>query len=283
MEEAKTMKTLMSSSIKLDKDEKGKPIDSTMYRGMIGRLEPRVSVLDCIFFLPCVIVRATYGIGGPIICAVRGVKIRLDLESICRIFYIAPVGLKVYESKIWPIVPEFELREVIQRICELANAQGMGKPSVHSLTVISRVLHCMMDPLGVPNDDAHDLMLREHNLRTPYGRFLTRVFKDAEVDLRRETDFEPSFIEPPYTEIPPHQAPHALDYASWMDLSTQIGSFDTRMEELAIVSDTWFYSMEDCMDQYQTSFTSLFEYLQQRFKRIEDHMDQHQVAFDHLQ
>ncbi|RVW44610.1 hypothetical protein CK203_110055 [Vitis vinifera] len=36
MEEAKTMKTSMSSSIKLDKDEKGKSIDSTMYRGMIG-------------------------------------------------------------------------------------------------------------------------------------------------------------------------------------------------------------------------------------------------------
>ncbi|RVX19423.1 hypothetical protein CK203_008512 [Vitis vinifera] len=35
MEEAKTMKTPMSSSIKLDKDEKGKSIDSTMYRGMI--------------------------------------------------------------------------------------------------------------------------------------------------------------------------------------------------------------------------------------------------------
>ena len=38
MEEAKTMKTPMSSSIKLDKDEKGKPIDSTMYRGIIGSL-----------------------------------------------------------------------------------------------------------------------------------------------------------------------------------------------------------------------------------------------------
>ena len=36
MEEAKTMKTLMSSSIKLDKDEKGKSIYLTMYRGMIG-------------------------------------------------------------------------------------------------------------------------------------------------------------------------------------------------------------------------------------------------------
>ena len=32
------MKTPMSSSIKLDKDEKGISIDSTMYRGMIGSL-----------------------------------------------------------------------------------------------------------------------------------------------------------------------------------------------------------------------------------------------------
>ena len=32
------MKTPMSSSIKLDKDEKGKSIDSTMYRDMIGSL-----------------------------------------------------------------------------------------------------------------------------------------------------------------------------------------------------------------------------------------------------
>ena len=38
MEEAKTMKTPMSSLIKLDKDEKGKSIDSTMYKDMIGSL-----------------------------------------------------------------------------------------------------------------------------------------------------------------------------------------------------------------------------------------------------
>ena len=38
MEEAKTMKTSMSSSIKLDKSEKCKSINSTMYRGMIGSL-----------------------------------------------------------------------------------------------------------------------------------------------------------------------------------------------------------------------------------------------------
>ncbi|KAL6347658.1 hypothetical protein AAG906_026186 [Vitis piasezkii] len=38
MEESKTMKTPMSSSIKLDNDEKGKSVNSTMYRGIIGSL-----------------------------------------------------------------------------------------------------------------------------------------------------------------------------------------------------------------------------------------------------
>ena len=94
---------------------------------------------------------------------------------------------------------------------------------------------------------------------------------------------QPSFIEPPHTELSPHQAPHAPNHAHWMDLSTQISSLGTRMEKLTVVSDTRFYSMEDCMDQYQTSFTSQFEYLQQRFERIEDRMDQQQATFEHLQ
>ena len=51
--------------------------------------------------------RATYGIGGPIISTIRGVEIHLDLENICRIFDIVPVGLKVFESKIWPTVSRF--------------------------------------------------------------------------------------------------------------------------------------------------------------------------------
>ena len=48
---------------------------------------------------------------------------------------------------------------------------------------------------------------------------------------------QPSFIEPPPTEIP-SQAPHAPDHVPWMDLSTQISSLGTCMEELAVVSDT---------------------------------------------
>ena len=65
-----------------------------------------------------------------------------------------------------------------------------------------------------------------------------------------------SFTEPLHTETSPHQAPDIPDHVPWMDLSTQISSLNTRMEELAVVSDTQFYSMEDRMDQYQTDFTS---------------------------
>ena len=76
--------------------------------------------------------------GGPITSTVKGVDIRLDLESICRIFDIAPIGLRAYESKMWPTVLGFEPREAIKRICGLLDGHVMGKPSAHSLTVISR-------------------------------------------------------------------------------------------------------------------------------------------------
>ena len=57
--------------------------------------------------------RATYNIGGLITSTIRGVEIRHDPESICRIFDIAPVGLKVYESKMWPTMLGFKPREAI--------------------------------------------------------------------------------------------------------------------------------------------------------------------------
>ena len=46
--------------------------------------------------------------GGPITSTVRGIEIRLDPKSICRIFDIAPVGLRVYKSKIWSTMLGFE-------------------------------------------------------------------------------------------------------------------------------------------------------------------------------
>ena len=106
---------------------------------MITILEPVFTTLVRAFYS-----RANYDIGDLIISIVQGVEIRLDLEGICCIFNIAPVGLRVYEFKMWPTVLGFEFREAIKRICELLNAQGMGKPSAHSLMVISRVLHHML-------------------------------------------------------------------------------------------------------------------------------------------
>ena len=106
----------------------------------------------------------------------------------------------------------------------------MGKPSAHSLTVTSRVLHHMVYSILLPRDGHRDevsyleafivdsiltgrrihvgyLMMMhmisccESKTRVlPYGRFLTRVFKDAEVDLRRETDFEASTTYNTYDE-----------------------------------------------------------------------------------
>ncbi|KAL6341505.1 hypothetical protein AAG906_032625 [Vitis piasezkii] len=118
------MKTPMSSSIKLDMDEKGKPVNSTMYRGMIGKrrapLGLRASALlshlslsrqrlarrrgmtrpsSCGLLFP-----VTYGLGGPVLSTVREVDIRLSPKSICRILDIPSVGLRVYEAKAWPTV-----------------------------------------------------------------------------------------------------------------------------------------------------------------------------------
>ena len=113
---------------------------------------PVVTISELIFpALVCVFYsQVTYGLGGPIMSTIRGVEIILNLESICRIFDIPSVGLRVYESKVWPTVLGFELKKAIQRLCGLADAQGMGKPSVHSLTVTSRVLHHMMCSIILP-------------------------------------------------------------------------------------------------------------------------------------
>ncbi|RVW64288.1 hypothetical protein CK203_052289 [Vitis vinifera] len=88
--------------------------------------------------------------------------------------------------------------------------------------------------------------------------------------------------EPSFTELP-SQAPHIPDHAPWMDLSAQISSLGTRMEELALVHDSRFYSIEEHLDQYQTEVTSRFDHFQQRFERIEESMDQQQATFDHLE
>ncbi|KAL6336173.1 hypothetical protein AAG906_011055 [Vitis piasezkii] len=381
------MKTLMSSAIKLDKNRKGKSIDFTMYRDMIGLwypksdnfeligfsdadfsgyrverkntsgtchflghslvswhsnkqnsivlLEARVSDLGRFPFLPCVTAglcfgpspfshtqgfininfpqlqhfgfdglftmmafysKATYRMGGPIISTVRGVEICLDSKNICRIFDIVSIGLRdLWTSRIHRI----------------------GKPSAHSLTVISRVLYHMLCSIFLPRGGHRDEV--SHYEAFLIDSILTGkqihlgVFKDANIDLSKETEFEapntydmyddqsmgkmkfekasdgswpssePAFTEPTYTKIPPPQAPLTRNHAPWMDLFAQINSLGTHMKELVVVNDTYFYSMEDCMDQYQAGFTSQFEYLQQRIERIKDLLEcQHEKMMAYL-
>ncbi|KAL6340432.1 hypothetical protein AAG906_006095 [Vitis piasezkii] len=102
---------------------------------------------------------------------------------------------------------------------------------------------------------------------------------------------QPMISEPAYTSGPsepshaeiPFQAPHAPDHAPWMDLSAQISSIGTRMEELAVVNDTRFQSMEERIDECQTDFTSQIEHLDQRLGRLEERMDhQHEEMMAYL-
>ena len=98
-----------------------------------------------------------------------------------------------------------------------------------------------------------------------------------------ESSSKLAFTKPTHFEIPLAQTPLAPDHAPWIDLSVQISSLSTHMEELAVVSDTRFYSVEDCMDQYQAGFTSQFEYFQQGIERIEDRLkSQHENMMVYL-
>ena len=68
-----------------------------------------------------------------------------------------------------------------------------------------------------------------------------------------------------------------------MDLSAQISSLGTRMEELVVVHDTHLYSMEDRIDQYQAGFTSQIEQLAQRIERLESRQEsQHEEMMTYL-
>ena len=88
------------------------------------------------------------------------------------------------------------------------------------------------------------------------------------------TSSHPSFTDPPHAHTSPHQAPYDPSQTPWMDLGAQISSLGTQMEELAVVKDMRFYSMEDRMDHYQTGFTEQFQCMQQRLQSIEDRIDQ---------
>ena len=104
-------------------------------------------------------------------------------------------------------------------MCGLADAQGMGKPLTHSLAVSSRVLHHMICSILLPRGGHRDEvsyleaffvdsiltkrwihvgffmmmhMISCYGARPVYSPTVvfSRVFKDVEVDLSKETNFE---------------------------------------------------------------------------------------------
>ena len=87
------------------------------FKGFFSRMGwlPIVTVLEPIFLtlVRAFYSRMTYGLGGPIISTVRGVEIQLDPESIYHILDIALIGIRMYESKVWPTVPGFKPRVTI--------------------------------------------------------------------------------------------------------------------------------------------------------------------------
>ncbi|RVW86237.1 hypothetical protein CK203_046079 [Vitis vinifera] len=96
------------------------------FEGIFGRMGwlPVVTISEPIFptLIRAFYSRVTYGLGGPITSTVREVEIILSPESICRILAIPSVGLRVYESKVWPTVSGFKPIEAIQRMCGLVDA-----------------------------------------------------------------------------------------------------------------------------------------------------------------
>ncbi|RVW58346.1 hypothetical protein CK203_113623 [Vitis vinifera] len=85
---------------------------------------------------------------------------------------------------------------------------------------------------------------------------------------------QPSFTELPHTELP-SQAPHVLDHAPWMDVSAQISSLGTHIEELTLI----FECIEERMDQQQATF----EHLQQSIDHIESRQaSQHEEMMAYL-
>ncbi|RVW88763.1 hypothetical protein CK203_034671 [Vitis vinifera] len=324
MEEAKTMKTPMSSSINFDKDEKGKPIDSTMYRGMIGLKEKELVAL----VLGHSLVSWHSKKQNLVVLSMAEAEYILAGESWLPLGHRASAQLSRLNRR---LVERRDLTSPYLVPWRIINGTNKSLLREKHQDEVSYYEAFLMDPILTGRRIHLGYLMMMHMISCcestthvlPYSRFFTRVFKDVGVDLSRETYFEapnsydtyddlsigqmkfeklegvqfkatffewmvseptyiaepssqPSFIEPPHVEIPPHQVPHAPDHVLWMDLSPQISSRDTSMEEFIVQR---FESMEDRTDQHQATF----EHLQQMIERIEGRQEsQHEEMMAYL-
>ena len=81
---------------------------------MVKLIEPVYPTFVCAFYDS-----AKVYIGLCIECTLRGVKIRLDANKVCKIVGVSSDGLNVDDMKSWPNVLGFVVSEVIQHLCDL--------------------------------------------------------------------------------------------------------------------------------------------------------------------
>ncbi|KAL6340607.1 hypothetical protein AAG906_010515 [Vitis piasezkii] len=167
MQEAKTMKTPMSSSIKLDKDEKGKSIDSTMYRGMIG------SLLYLTTSRPDIMYSEDWRLGFQFWTAFSSSR-----ESWLPLGHRASTQLSCLSL----LSRRLTKKRGLTPPCLAPGTYGIGGPIISTirgveihldLENICRIFDIVRldskcsNPLGVHDDDAYNLMLQEQDTRTP--------------------------------------------------------------------------------------------------------------------
>ena len=84
---------------------------------------------------------------GPITTSINGVPINFDVAELCKILEIPNEGVCLYEGKKWPRVEGFKAAEAMQRLCGYPKS---GRPTSHSLTVLSRILQHMISYNFIP-------------------------------------------------------------------------------------------------------------------------------------
>ena len=90
--------------------------------------------------------------------SIRGIEIEINGDKVCEILRIPPVGACVYDIKMWPQLEGFIPSQAVFRLCGRENASSFIKPNAARITMLSRILHNIIDhcilPRGGHKDEA---------------------------------------------------------------------------------------------------------------------------------
>ena len=112
---------------------------------MVKLIEPVYQTLVCAFYAS-----AEVYIDLCIKCTLRGVKIRLDANKICKIVGVSSDGLNVDDMETWPNILGFVVSKAIHCLCNLPTTHGTMKLKAQSLSLKSRILHHIVTYSFIP-------------------------------------------------------------------------------------------------------------------------------------